>query len=1385
LLIASFALPALAETQSTAGCTPLAVARIAGVIDDNVRITLKGQVHPLARAEYDQGRVDDTLPLEHIMMMLQRSPEQEVALQTRIDQMHNRRSQQFHQWLSAPQVGSCYGVADQDIATVSAWLQGYGFKVDSVPAGKMLILFSGTAGQVRQAFHTEIHNLYVHGEHHIANLTAPQIPAALAPVVAGFHSLHSFFPKPLLHVVGPVQRDAQTKAWHPVASDGHGVSTDSQGTHSLLSFSGAGYDWLAVGPQDLYTIYNERPLLTASTPINGAGQTLAVVEPTDITQADVTTFRSQFGLPTYPASPNSTQGGVKWIQGVSGYCSDPGKISDAEPEADLDVEWIGTTAPNAIIDFVACADTSTTSGVDLAATYVINSLDSTVSAISVSYGICEADLVTNSTGFQTNAYYQTLWEQAVAQGQTVVVAAGDSGDDVCDRGNSPDVGSTGLSVSGITSTPYDVSAGGTDFSDVYGGNYADYWDTNDTSPYLSALSYIPEKSWNNSCGSATIASYLGGTPEEVCNDSTYAIFANLNGGSGGVSTIYGLPTWQSAYGVGLSSNLTSTAHRNVPDIAMFASGGVASDNSGFEPVWSHFLVLCNSDSGFPCDYANGSDAFAMNGGGTSFVAPIFTGIIGLINQAHPSGNPSQPTRQGQANYTLYALGTAEYGTASAENTSTSEPSVYTCESNYLAISAYSAIFPDCIFHDINRTPVRGTTTCVGATNTNCVVDNNAQPCTAGTPDCVATSGDALGILATGASVSDYAYPQSAGYNAVGGLGSVNIANLVNNWTTVTPQFSSSTTVAADPASISGSETTTLTATVTATGRGGIAPPLGTVSFYAGTSCSGTALGTSALVPASGCTTSCHSATSLAGVTGAQLGGNGAKSVIACFSGDGANDAPSNGGTTVTVTGSTATSTTTLTSSQNPSTSGGSVTFTATVTPSGPPAPTGTVSFTSNGAAISGCSSVTLTSSVTALCTTSALPVGTDTILATYSGNASYSGSSGTLSQLVNPIATPVQFFSVTPCRVVDTRNADGPFGGPELTTGETRSFTIPSGPCTGIPSTALAYSLNVTVVPPGPLGYLTIWPTGEGQPVVSTLNSLDGRIKANAAIVPAGTSGAVSVYVNNTTNVVLDIDGYFAASSGSSLEFYPLTPCRVADTRKSTGYAPGLGSPSLVANTERGFPILSASSNTVPCEIPSTAQAYSLNLTAVPPSGGDLGYLTVWPEGESQPLVSTLNDLTGTVVANAALVPAGSGGGVSVYPSNNTDLVIDVNGYFAPAATGGLQLYTLTPCRVLDTRKTTGNFTGELTVNVAGSTCAPPGTAQAYVFNATAVPSGDLGYLTLWPDSETQPVVSTLNAEDGDITSNMAIVPNKDGKTNAYASGTTQLVLDISAYFAP
>ncbi len=370
----------------------------------------------------------------------------------------------------------------------------------------------------------------------------------------------------------------------------------------------------------------------------------------------------------------------------------------------------------------------------------------------------------------------------------------------------------------------------------------------------------------------------------------------------------------------------------------------------------------------------------------------------------------------------------------------------------------------------------------------------------------------------------------------------------------------------------------------------------------------------------------------------------------------------------------------------------------------------------------------------------------------------------------------LQFTPVAPCRLLDTRPQYG--GSGPIQGGTSTNLVISQlGGC-NIPTTAAAYSLNVTVVPQGMLGYLTLWPTGESRTISSTLNS-DGRVKADAAIVIAGSQGAVSVYVTNTTNLVLDINGYFEPANGSTLAYYPLKPCRVADTRNANG---PLGGPHLTAGQERDFPILDASA----CDIPSSAQAYSLNFTVVPRSD-PVETFTAWRYGQPKPVSSTLNAPTGTVVANAGIVSAGTGGEIATWATNDTDLVIDIDGYFAPAGAGGLSLYAVAPCRVIDTRKGNGAFSGVLSppVNVADSVCAPSSTAQAYVLNATVVPTGSLAHLDLWPDGEDRPGTSTLNDVDGAITSNMAIVPNIDGKTDAYALGTTQLILDISAYFAP
>jgi hypothetical protein len=382
---------------------------------------------------------------------------------------------------------------------------------------------------------------------------------------------------------------------------------------------------------------------------------------------------------------------------------------------------------------------------------------------------------------------------------------------------------------------------------------------------------------------------------------------------------------------------------------------------------------------------------------------------------------------------------------------------------------------------------------------------------------------------------------------------------------------------------------------------------------------------------------------------------------------------------------------------------------------------------------------------------------------------------GTSSPVNVIAATGFLFVPITPCRVADTRQAMGPFGGPFISAGGSRSFTIPSSAC-GIPAAAQAFSLNVAVVPHSGLGFLTVWPTGLARPQVATLNSLDGRIKSNAAIVPAGTGGAISVFGTNDTDVILDINGYFVPSSTpGSLAFYPLTPCRLVDTRNGT-----LLSGSFATGQTRTLPILSST-----CAVPATAQAYSLNFVAVPPAR--VGFLTAYPTGVARPVVATLNDVTGTVAANAAVVPAGTSGSIDVFASDATQLVVDINGYYAPPATGGLSLYNLPPCRVLDTRLPSGAppITGQLDVNVLGSVCGGTPATQAYVFNATVVPTASLGFLTMWPQGTTRPGVATLNALDGAITNNLAVVPTSNTQVSAFVSDSTHLILDLFGYFAP
>jgi subtilase family serine protease len=573
-------------------------ARITQALDEENLVTLKGNVHPLARAEFDQGAVSDGQPLHRMLLLLQRGADQEAALQQLLDEQQNKSSANYHAWLTPAQFGQQFGPADADIQTVTSWLQSHGFQVTNVSAGRTTIEFSGSAAQVRSAFHSEIHKYLVNGETRMANASDPQILAALAPVVAGPVSLNNFPRKSYARILGQFRRTIGKPGLEPLFTFPD-------------PFTGAAF--YGLGPGDFATIYNSKPLIASGN--DGTGQTIAIVGETNINVQDVQQFRQMFALPANFSAANIILNG-----------EDPGITSKGEEgEADLDVEWSGAVAPGATVKFVVSASTPASAGIDLSALYIVE--QNLAGAMSESYGQCEQGL-----GAAGNAFYNLLWEQAAAQGITVILSAGDGGSAGCDDFDSEQVATLGLAVSGLASTPFNVSVGGTDFDQV--DNWSSFWSATNDATGSSAISYIPEIPWNQNCAQISLTG---------CGSSAPQGSVNIVAGSGGPSAVYTKPKWQ--MGV---AGMPNDNHRDQPDISLFASPGF--DGTGY--------VYCQSDqtiSQLPqCDLnaTNGVLDFGIVGG-TSASAPAFAGIMALVNQYE--ANHGGTNRQGNANYVLYAL----------------------------------------------------------------------------------------------------------------------------------------------------------------------------------------------------------------------------------------------------------------------------------------------------------------------------------------------------------------------------------------------------------------------------------------------------------------------------------------------------------------------------------------------------------------------------------------------------------------------------------------------------------------------------------------------------------------------------------------------------------
>lgn len=701
--------------------------RITQPIDPTRRVTLVGNTHPLARPEFDRGAAPDQQPLERMLLLLKRSPEQEAALRALLDAQQTKSSPNFHRWLTPAEFGARFGPADADVQTVTAWLESRGFQVNRVAAGRTVIEFSGAAAQVRDTFRTEIHKYAVNGGEYWANASDPQIPEALAPVVAGFASLNNFPRKHFSHVVGTFRRYQNGKI------------------EPLYTFSTGNGSYYTLGPTDYGTIYNVLPLWKAG--ITGSGQTIAIVSDSNINIKDATNFRSLFGLPAN--NPQVILDGP-----------DPG-LTTSETEADTDTQWAGAVAQNATIKLVVSEDTETTAGIDLAALYIID--NNIAPVMSESYGECEADL-----GAGGNLFYSLVWEQGASEGITIIVAAGDAGSATCDAGNPAGVAQYGPSVSGNASTPFNVAMGGTDFNDTT--DASTYWSsTNASGTSASALSYIPETTWNNSCAQQGLsACYVNSVPTDGTDleaggggPSNCAVLNSVSSCAGG----YAKPSWQVGAGV------PNDHVRDLPDLAMFSGNGANGS----------FYVICEADAN-----GTGSTGCDLNTpytdfqgiGGTSVPTPAFAGIMALVNQ-------KTGERQGNANYVLYKLA----GQSGAS-----------CTSNSTAVGNQS-----CIFYDVTT-------------------GNNSVACGKGTPNCNAGTTN-YGALVTSKSSTTLAWTTGAGYDLATGLGSVNATNLVNNWHSIgfTP---STTTLTLSPTTITHGQPVQFTINVT----GSSGTPQGSVTL---------------------------------------------------------------------------------------------------------------------------------------------------------------------------------------------------------------------------------------------------------------------------------------------------------------------------------------------------------------------------------------------------------------------------------------------------------------------------------------------------------------------------------------------------------------------------
>jgi len=703
--------------QDSQGALP--ASRVLAPINEQQLVTLGGHLVPWAKGENDLGAAPASRLTGDLHLMLKRGDAQESALQAYLAEQQDRKSPNYHKWLTPDEYGARYGISEADLAKVKGWLGSHGFAVKQVSKANDAIVFSGTNEQLQEAFHTQLHAYKVGSEVHYANASNPQVPAALSPVIAGFYSLNDMQPKPLHTAPRIATLKKGGEGWQVEKVSAEGTET-SGGAAPAFEWASPNGTLHLLAPADFATIYGVQ---SAYKSYDGTGQTIAIVSPSDINPKDVDQFRGAFGLPAKKL--NIIYNGPN-----------PG-INGAEVEADLDVEWSGAIAPNATVDLVVSG-----SVVDSILYIVDNNL---APVMSISYGACELALQSG------NAYLSEIYKQASSQGITVLVAAGDSGSDSCDQNQG--ISTSGISVSGYASTPYNTAVGGTDFPANFFNGTSTYWNsTNSPTDGHSAISYIPEAPWNDSCASPEVlqaAQMSTSNPqwaadttfEALCNDPT-AYFVNDVGGGGGVSNCtestssspssclggYAQPAWQAGV-----PGVPSDYRRHLPDVSFFSGDG----------LWLTAYIFCQSDAtpDGSCGAVNSDDLIYGIAGGTSFASPSFAGIVALLNQKTDS-------RLGNINPILYELAASQFNDPLKSGS---------CQSDSIKGT------DNCVFHDVTQ-------------------GSNSVPCYVGTTDnppnglCTVTNpSDTYGVLS--------GYSSGVGYDMASGLGSLNAQNLLNAWPT--------------------------------------------------------------------------------------------------------------------------------------------------------------------------------------------------------------------------------------------------------------------------------------------------------------------------------------------------------------------------------------------------------------------------------------------------------------------------------------------------------------------------------------------------------------------------------------------------------------------------